>query len=242
MKNNVIIVIGGNGYLGKSIVNDLNNYYTIVIVADLFIDENNDKHFKINITKDESLVEFINIIKNKYGKIDAVINTAYPKNKNYGNHFFDVKFNDFCENVNLHLGGYFLVSQKFADFFKNQGYGNIINISSIYGVIPPKFDIYNNTEMTVPIEYSCIKSAIIMLDKYLSNYLKGCNIKINTISPGGIFANQDDEFIKNYNLKCANKGMLDPSDINGTIRFLLSNDSNFITGQNLIVDDGYVLN
>ena len=96
--------------------------------------------------------------------------------------------------------------------------------------------------MTVPIEYSCIKSAIIMLDKYLSNYLKGCNIKINTISPGGIFANQDDEFIKNYNLKCANKGMLDPSDINGTIRFLLSNDSNFITGQNLIVDDGYVLN
>jgi len=94
---------------------------------------------------------------NRYGKIDALVNNAYPRNKNYARDFFDVEYDDFVENLGLNLGGYFTTSQQFAKYFQKQSYGNIINISSIYGVVAPKFEIYNGTTMTMPVEYSAIK-------------------------------------------------------------------------------------
>ena len=139
------------------------------------------------------------------------------------------------------LGCYFLTSQQFITYFQKQGYGNVINISSIYGVITPRFEIYNNTEMTTPVEYIAIKSALINLTKYMAKYFKGSNIRFNSVSLGGIFNNQPDSFIQGYNSYCLNKGMLDPKDINGVIIFLLSENSTFINGQNIIVDDGFTL-
>jgi len=82
-----------------------------------------------------NLIEYLD---DKYSKIDVIVNNAYPRNKNYGRDFFDVEYSDFVENIGLNLGGYFLTSQQFALYFSKQGYGNIINISSIYGVVAPK--------------------------------------------------------------------------------------------------------
>ena len=178
---------------------------------------------------------------NEFSKIDALVNNAYPRNKNYGRKFEDVTYEDFCENVNMHLGGYFLMMQQFAEHFKKQGHGNIINIASIYGVIAPRFDIYDNTDMTMPVEYAAIKSAIIHLTKYVAKYYKGYNIRVNCISPGGIYNNQPEPFIKSYNEYALNRGILDSSDITGILLFLLSNESKYINGQNIIVDDGWTL-
>ena len=107
--------------------------------------------FQMDITSKDSVNSAIISIITKYNKIDALVNNAYPKNKNYGNHFFDVSYNDFIDNLGMNLGGYFLTSQQFAKIFYKQKYGNIINISSIYGVIAPKFEIYENTLMTTPV-------------------------------------------------------------------------------------------
>ena len=159
-----------------------------------------------------------------------MVNAAYPRNKNYGRHFFDVEYEDFCENVSVHLGGYFLTSQQFAKYFAETGCGNIINISSVYGVIAPKFEIYKDTPMTMPVEYAAIKSALIHLTKYMAKYLKDKNVRVNCISPGGILDKH-----------CLSKGMLDPEDIMGALVFLLSDASKFINGQNIIVDDGFTL-
>jgi len=93
----------------------------------------------------------------------------------------------------------------------------------------------------LPIEYAAIKSALIRMTKYLAKYLKDCNIRVNSISPGGIFDNQPDEFVKKYNEKCLSKGMLAKSDLNGTLLYLLSDMSKYVNGQNIIVDDGFVL-
>ena len=95
--------------------------------------------------------------------------------------------------------------------------------------------------MTAPIEYCTSKSGIILMVQYLAKYYKGKNIRINSISPGGIFDNQPKKFITKYKKSCLNKGMLDPEDINGTLLFLLSDASKYINGQNIIVDDGWVL-
>jgi NAD(P)-dependent dehydrogenase (short-subunit alcohol dehydrogenase family) len=196
---------------------------------------------QLDITSKESLKKTIAYLNQKYTKIDALVNNAYPRNKNYGKHFFDVEYSDFCQNTNLNLGGYFLTSQQFAKYFKEQGHGNIINISSIYGVVAPKFEIYDNTTMTVPVEYAAIKSGLLHLTKYMAKYFNGMNIRVNAISPGGIFDNQPQEFLTNYKKQCLNKGMLDKSDLKGTLVYLLSDMSRYVNGQNIIVDDGFSL-
>jgi len=252
LKDKVVVIIGANGLLGKEFVKScLENNAKVVAsdivdelgygIWDLGFKERDLVYKRSDITDKTSILDLITFTKNKFNKIDAVVNTAYPKNKNYGRKFEEVEYENFCENVNLHLGGYFLVTQQFAEFFKKQGYGNIVNIASIYGVIPPRFEIYEYTDMTMPIEYNVIKHSIISMTKYVAKYYKGFNIRVNCISPGGILNNQPSEFIKKYNKFALNKGMLEKEDISGTLLFLLSNLSKYINGQNIIVDDGWSL-
>lgn len=243
LKEKIVIIVGGLGFLGKELTRSVLDNCAKVIVADIAEASlgNNYDYVKVDINDKKSINKMLNFVSEKFGKIDAVVNTTYPRNENYGRKFEDVEYKDFCENVNLHLGGYFLLSQQGALFFKKQGFGNIINFASIYGVIAPKFDVYNETEMTMPVEYSAIKSGVIHLTKYMANYFKGFNIRFNSISPGGLLNGQHDEFLKKYKSHCLNKGMLDPKDISGTLIYLLSEQSEFVNGQNFVVDDGFSL-
>ena len=114
-------------------------------------------------------------------------------------------------------------------------------MSSIYGFVAPKFEIYDETEMTMPVEYAAIKAAILNLTKYFASYYKGSSIRFNSLSPGGVLDAQPQSFVTAYNENCFSKGMLDPIDIANTLLFLISEKSSFINGQNIIVDDGFSL-
>lgn len=255
LRGKIILVTGGAGLLGKEFVKAIVSCGGVGILADInelagkqvarsinqALKTNRATFVKLDITSKNSILDVIKVLLTKYGKFDALVNNAYPRNKHYGAKFEDVSYDDFCENINLNLGGTFLISQQLAMTFKKQGYGNIINIASIYGLIAPRFEIYQNTSMTMPVEYAVIKSALIHLTKYMAKYYKGANIRINSISPGGIADNQPDSFIKKYNSHCLNKGMLDRSDINGTLVYLLSDQSERVNGQNIVVDDGLCL-
>jgi NAD(P)-dependent dehydrogenase (short-subunit alcohol dehydrogenase family) len=93
--------------------------------------------------------------------------------------------------------------------------------------------------MTSPIEYSAIKAGVNAVVRYLAKYLYGQNIRVNSVSPGGILNGQPEDFVSRYREECINKGMLDAPDIAGAVCFLLSDDSVFINGQNTVVDDGW---
>jgi NAD(P)-dependent dehydrogenase (short-subunit alcohol dehydrogenase family) len=255
LSNKVVIITGGAGLLGQEFTKTVLQNNGIAIIGDynkekgLEIKESLQKLYPksiiefhiLDINNKNSIIDLINNLQKKFGKIDALVNNAYPRNKNYGQKFEDVTYNDFCENINLNLGGTFLISQQFLHYFSKQGYGNIINISSIYGITTPRFEIYNDTKMTMPVEYAAIKSSLIHLTKYMAKYYKGKNIRINAISLGGILDNQPSSFLKAYKSFCLNKGMLDKSDVNGTLLYLLSDNSTFMNGQNIIIDDGFSL-
>ena len=251
VKDKIVVVTGGAGLLGKTFCQEIANNGGVAVVAEYDIaiaqklctslQNDNIVPAQINITDKDSIIALINNISQKYGKIDALVNSAYPRNKNYGKHFFEVTYDDFCENIGMNLGGYFLTSQFFAKYFYEQGYGNIINLASIYGVIAPRFEIYDNTPMTMPVEYAAIKSGLIHLSKYMAKYFKGKNIRVNTISLGGIEDKQPEAFLKAYKEFCLNKGMLNAKDIAGTLIYLLSDLSKFVNGQNIVVDDGFKL-
>ena len=119
--------------------------------------------------------------------------------------------------------------------------GNLILISSVQGIQAPKFEHYSDSKMSSPIEYSAIKSGIISVSRYLSKYYKNKNIRVNCVSPGGIKDNQPNLFIKRYRKSCNSKGLLDGKDISKLILFLLSDKSKYISGQNLVIDDGWTL-
>jgi NAD(P)-dependent dehydrogenase (short-subunit alcohol dehydrogenase family) len=255
LKDKVVVITGGAGLIGKEFVKAVVENGGIAVIADINekiglevkealskeLNSENIDFVKLDITSKNSLVNCIDNLDTKYSRIDALVNNAYPRNKNYGKHFFDVEYSDFVENTGLNLGGYFTASQQFSLYFKKQGYGNIINISSIYGVVAPKFEIYDNTPMTMPVEYAAIKSGLIHLTKYMAKYFKGMNIRVNALSPGGIFDSQPESFLENYKDKCLNKGMLDKSDLKGTLVYLLSDMSKYVNGQNIVVDDGFSL-
>lgn len=255
LTDKIVFITGGAGLLGQVFVESVIENGGTAIVADINLEaaklaaeQINEKNgtnkaypLALDITSKSSLVAAISSLDNQFGKIDALVNNAYPRNKNYGRHFFDVEYDDFCENLSINLGGYFLASQQFAQYFKQQGFGHIINISSIYGMIAPRFDIYNNTSMTTPVEYAAIKAGLLQLTKYMSKYFKGMNIRVNSISPGGIIDSQPTSFLKAYEHFCANKGMLDKEDLVGALIFLLSDMSRYVNGHNLVVDDGFSL-
>jgi len=255
LKDKVVVITGGAGLIGREFVKAVVENDGIAIIADINeeigkevkdrlskeLDTMNIDFVRLNIISKESLNDCINYIDNKYGKIDALVNNAYPRNKNYGRNFFDVEYNDFVENTGLNIGGYFTTSQQFAKYFQKQGYGNIINISSIYGVIAPRFEIYDGTKMSMPVEYAAIKSGLIHLTKYMAKYFKGMNIKVNTLSPGGILNNQPQEFLDKYNSFATSKGMLKAEDLKGSLVYLLSDMSKYVNGQNIVVDDGWSL-
>lgn len=254
LHDKVVVITGGAGLMGRSFVREIAERGAIAVVADLDVEAGKrvieslpasltgrTECVSLDITDESSVDSLISGLSARYGRIDAVVNNAYPRNKNYGNRLEDVKYADFCENVDSHLGGYFLVMQRFAGFFRRQGYGNIVNMSSIYGVTAPRFGIYAGTEMTMPVEYAAIKSAIIHLTKYFAQYYKGSQIRVNAISPGGILEGQAPEFIERYKSHAASKGMLNPEDLCGTLIFLLSDMSLYMNGQNVVVDDGWTL-
>lgn len=249
-----ILLFGGMGLLGKRIVTALLDVGANVIIASRSADVSafqftgeccqksvNLSAVSVDVSKPSEVEAALEFAVQKHGVLSAVVNLSFPRNVAFGNKFEDVRYEEFCDNLVAHLGGAFLVCQKAVEVFRRQGGGHIVNVASIYGVVAPRFHIYDGTSMTKEVEYVLAKSAIVHLTKYLARYLKGKNIRVNCISPGGISDSQPQAFLRGYNSFCVNKGMLDPEDLVGTFLFLLSDQSKFINGQNIIVDDGFSL-
>ena len=247
-----ILVAGAGGLLGVKTVCSLLNHNATVIAADInyqdmqnnLADHNIDLSNKrlsiilLDMNDSEQMSTFFLDINN----LDGAVNCTYPRNKNYGRSFFDVHLADFNENLSLHLGSSFLLMQQCAAFFIRKKLPfSLVNIASVYGVVPPQFSIYENTTMTMPVEYAAIKSAIIHMNKYVACYIKNSDFRINSVSPGGLLDKQPDSFLQEYKKLTLGKGMLDVEDIAGAILFLFSDYSKFINGQNIIVDDGFSL-
>lgn len=252
LHDKTLVIVGAAGRIGQQILRSAIDAGANVMAFDSDIDAVNQlenkygKHASliyglIDITDIKSIEQMLETGERRFGRIDGAVNTAYPRNTNYGSKFFDVTYEDFCENLSLHLGGYFLFMQRCAKFsIERETKFSLINMSSIYGVMAPRFDIYKDTEMTMPVEYAAIKSGLVHLTRYANAYTRK-GFRANCISPGGILAGQNSDFLENYNIHCMTKGMLDSRDIIGTILFLLSDASAYIVGQNIIIDDGFSL-
>ncbi len=251
LKDNIVAITGGAGLIGTAFSKAIIENGGRVIIGDISSKRGKDLQdefgadkalfIKVNTSDTSSIDKFLELGKNHFGKIDSAIHCAYPRSEQWGTKFEGLKADGLKDDLFNQLGGAILFSQRLISFYRDQGYGNLVHVSSIQGVAAPKFEHYEGTKMVSPIEYSAIKSGIISITKYLAKYCKNQNIRVNCISPGGILDRQPEVFLKKYNSSCSSKGMMDAQDLNGTIVYLLSNMSKYVNGQNIIIDDGWIL-
>ena len=239
LKEKIIIVTGGSGLLGREIVKNLESKGAIAINADInVVTDLKNKSLNVDITSENSILDAIKSVIEFYGKIDGLVNNAYPRTKDWGTKFEEISYESWQKNVDMQMNTTFLFIQKvMPELLKNKG--SVVNITSIYGVVGNDLTIYENTSITTAAPYSAIKGGIINFTRYLASYYGRQGVRVNCVSPGGILDKQHNIFIENYEKRVPMGRMGNPDDIAPAVSFLLSDDAKYITGQNLIVDGGW---
>jgi NAD(P)-dependent dehydrogenase (short-subunit alcohol dehydrogenase family) len=245
-KNKVVVITGGAGLIGLELAKGFSEFDATVYIADKNLEISSKltgyagiRLTNLDITDKDSIAMSVAEIIQAEGRIDVLVNCAYPRTSDWGLKFEQIPAKSWADNLNAHLGGYFLVCQTVAEHMKGKGGGSIINFASIYGSVGPDFSIYEGTPMTMPAAYSAIKGGIIAFSKYLATYYAGSNIRVNSLSPGGIFDNQPDAFVNKYAQKTPLGRMAKPAEIVGGAIYLASDASSYVTGHNLIIDGGW---
>lgn len=240
LANKIIIITGGGGLLGKAMVDHAKAEGATVINADVnLMDDLESGRMGCDVTDGDSVQHMIDEVLKRHGRIDGLVNNAYPRTQDWGLKFELIPAESWKQNVDLQLNSVFLCCQLVLKVMQTQKFGSVINISSIYGVVGPDFSIYDGTDMTMPAAYSAIKGGIVNFTRYLASYYGPSGIRVNCISPGGIFNEQNEIFVELYEKKVPMRRMGLPSDISPAVSFLLSDEASYISGHNLLIDGGW---
>jgi NAD(P)-dependent dehydrogenase (short-subunit alcohol dehydrogenase family) len=240
LNESVIIVTGGCGLLGKAIVSRLKSEGAFCINFDInHLTSYDLSNVHCDITDKASVDSALNLVLKKYHRIDGLVNNAYPRTSDWAERFETVSLESWRKNIDWQLNSYFYLIQQVSLQMSSKNKGSIVNMASIYGVVAPDFSVYEGTSMTMPAAYSAIKGALVSFTKYVASYYGASQIRVNAVSPGGIFDNQEECFISSYCKKVPMRRLGYPDDIAPTVAFLLSDDSKYITGQNIIIDGGW---
>lgn len=242
LNDKVIIVIGGGGLIGKEIVKDIRKKNGTVVDCDILHETNWDKGtYNLDVTSTDAIDKMIEDVLSKYGRIDGLANSGYPRTKDWASFFENIPIDSWRTNVDWQLNSCFYICQKVLEVMKNQKMGSIVNFGSIYGVVGNDFTIYEGYGGTSPAAYAAIKAGIINFSRYLASYYGKYNVRVNVVSPGGILdlKHQNPLFIEAYSKKSPLKRLGNPGEVAPAVSFLLSDESSFITGHNLMVDGGW---
>ena len=265
INDNISVVTGGLGLLGMQHCEALLEIGSKVIIADIkkvndCIDQitllkkqfgkNNVEYFSLDVSSETSIINTLEYIKEKYNRLDILINNAAidPKviNNNLVNNSRVENFSlsQWNNELNVGLTGAFLCSKIFGSYMANNNKGVILNISSDLSVIAPYQNLYKDDELdenqqpVKPITYSVIKTGLIGLTRYLASYWNKQGIRVNALSPGGVKNNQNDVFLTRINELIPLGRMARRDEYKSAVQFLCSEASSYMTGQNIIIDGG----
>ena len=256
-----IILTGSAGLLGSQYAYTLSEAGANVILVDLNEKENKKlekklirkyktkaKSYTLDISNKNQVKKFKKEILSKYKIIHGLVNNAAYTTKGarssapktFGS-FETLPLEIWQKFIDINLTGPFLLSQEFGSVMAKQRKGVIVNISSTYGLVGTDQRIYGNSGINAPVSYAVTKSGMLNLTRYLAAYWQGKNVRVNTLSPGGVMdkSYQNNTFIQNYSNKTMLGRMARKNEYNGALLFLLSDASSYMTGSNLIVDGGW---
>lgn len=256
------IITGGAGLLGSQFSKTLAQAGAKVIIADsnialasrvaenISLEGGWAKARQVNVTNAESINQMVKDAHVLTGSIDILVNSAAldPKfdpdhtSDNLNNAFENYPIDAWQSSIDVNLTGVFLCSQAVVRIMKKQGQGVLINICSIYGLVGPDQSIYpekDGIHQFKPVDYSVTKAGILGLTRYLASYYSGTKIRVNALTPGGVYNQHDEEFSTKYSSHTILGRMAQIDELNGALLFLASDASSYMTGANLVVDGGW---
>ena len=261
LSGRVALVTGGAGLLGKEFcltlaqagaevyVADLNSDIAKMVADGLAAQGFKARALQLDVTSPESVSAAVETITRQSGHIDVLVNSAAMDPKfdpqhaqTSSNAFEDYPLKSWQDAVNVNLTGPFLITQAVARQKVKQRKGSIINICSTYGLGGPDQRIYEKPgqpKTFKPVYYTVTKAGILGFTKYLATYYANTEIRVNALTPGGVFAGHDDAFVHNYSARTVLGRMAHKDEMNGALLYLASDASSYMTGGNLVVDGGW---
>jgi len=252
LKDKVVLLTGGYGHLGKAIAESLLYHNATLYVLGreeskfkaAFQETSVDKsklHFvACDITLSENISAAFQQVFDREGRIDVLINNAFYSKGQSPESMTDEDWNYGIDGT---LSSVFRSIKGIIPFYKSAEKGKIINVSSMYGVVAPQFEIYEETPQFLnPPHYGAAKAGVIQLTKYYASYLGQYGVQVNAVTPGpfpSAFVQESTGFVEALKAKTSLNAIGKPEDLAGAFVFLASDTSNFITGQNIVVDGGW---
>jgi NAD(P)-dependent dehydrogenase (short-subunit alcohol dehydrogenase family) len=246
---------------------DINAVAVAKVAADLSPEAGAARGVAVDVTDEGSVASLVRATLAEFGRIDGLVNNAAldPKVQSDGSAQFGGTFEDYPldlwnRSLAVNLTGMFLCARAVAPTMLAQKRGVIVNISSTYGLVGPDQRLYDsrppcqstiddeqstidNRQLTIrtvkPVTYSVTKSGVLGFTRYLAAYWAGTGIRVNTLTPGGVFDEQPDDFVRRYSERTPLGRMAERHEYCGALVFLLSDASSYMTGSNLVVDGGW---
>lgn len=251
LKGKNIVLTGVAGILGSEFSKILLNHGARLIGVDnrenpesiRDIKDKNFNYYCFDITQKEEWIKLRDTLTKENISVDVLINGAATKSENFFESFENFSLKEWEEVMEVNVTGTMLACQIFGPLMAKRNSGSIINFLSIYGIVGPDQRIYDGSyylgkEINTPAIYSTSKAAVFGLTKYLATYWGKNNVRVNAITPGGIYSGQNEVFQEKYSYRVPLNRMGKSEDLFGALIFLASDASSYITGQNLIVDGG----
>ena len=262
MTGKTAIITGAAGLLGKQFCLALAQVGANVVMADLEkkpVLENevefremglNALAVEVDVSDPDSTKAMVERALTVFGSVDVLVNSAAldPKFDSAGvsaqgaNAFESFSLDAWRQALDVNLTGMFLSSQAAVVPMLKQGQGVIVNICSMYGLVGPDQRLYerpDGTRQFKPVYYSTTKAGVLGFTRYLATYYAGKNIRVNALTPGGVFNDHDEIFTAQYSARTVLGRMADLDEMNGAMLFLCSDASSYMTGSNLVVDGGW---
>lgn len=247
LKGKIILVSGGAGLYGSCIVEGLAEAGGTVIIASRntgkvreavtrFRDKGLDVHaMHLDQGNHDSVMALKAAISERFGRLDVFVNNAVSRPMKR----YDDPIEHFAESMRVNATGAMDILREMAGLIEESGGGSIINIASMMGMFGPDLSNYEGTDMgTPPPDYFFHRAGIINLTRYLARVYAGKNIRVNCVSPGGLFNHQPERFVENYSKKVPLGRMANNNDIKGLMVLLASDAGTYVNGENILMDGG----
>lgn len=247
LEGKVILLTGGAGLYGRGLTADLAAAGAQLVIASRNVEALEQvageerlegrlvTAMQLDQADEGSVLRVRDAVLQQYGRIDGLVNNAVARPMKSPEHT-----EGWIESMRVNATGLYLITTHIGKAICEHGRGSIVNIGSMQGMIGPSFELYAGTNMGVPPpDYFFHKGGMINFTRYFAALYGPQGVRVNCLSPGGFFNNQPEPFLTRYQEHTMLNRMADPEDLGGSVIFLLSEASKYITGANLAVDGGY---
>ena len=257
LQGRVALVTGAGGHIGGAICESLAELGAEIVILDVeeksgrsVAEQIHDAYkvgtvpLAVDLTDEEEVRAVPAMVVNRFGRMDILVNCAAlvgtSELKGWATPFPEQSTDVWRLALETNLTAPFILTQACAEVLSSSGHGSVINVGSIYGMVGSDISLYENTQLGNPAAYAASKGGLLQLTRWLATALAP-NVRVNAISPGGVWRNQPKVFHERYVARTPLKRMATEEDLKGAVAYLASDLSAYVTGHNLVVDGGWTI-